>query len=270
MYHQDNSPSIRLHLHMSFEFQSLHFLIDLLPDLLLLQLSELRLPRGVRSETRTGKTGRVQVSEPLVLIDLILQTPLYKPLDILSCLLLQFLLLLHLPLLLPLLLLHLPLFSHLIHHPLHCQGLLNSWFQLFLRLKFNVLFDKVEVFHFPQPRILGVLDDDDVSDCEWLVVYEIEVELGLLVELLDGVEGVDVARGSDADYFGVLGEYFVTDRVLVLPLLVLGPVHRDEISNLHSLSCHRVLGVLLEERNYVQHLEDMSLEGAHGVLEGGQ
>ena len=116
------------------------------------------------------------------------------------------------------------------------------------------------------------MDCDDVFGCEGLVCDQIEVELGFLVEFVDSIVSIDVARCSDADNVRRLSEYLVADGVLVLVhcVLVFGasPVHFDEIAGLEGLTCNWVALVLLDEGHDVENVENVAIRSADWILKG--
>jgi hypothetical protein len=97
---------------------------------------------------------------------------------------------------------------------------------------------------------------------------EVEEELGFFVEFVNGVEGVDVSGGLDANDVGVFGEDFVADGVLVLVFLVFAPVHFDEVGGFESFSSNGTAVVLFDKGNDVVDIEDVAFLGADGVFEG--
>jgi hypothetical protein len=97
---------------------------------------------------------------------------------------------------------------------------------------------------------------------------EVEEEFRFFVEFVNGVEGVDVSGGFDANDVGVFGEDFVADGVLVFVFLIFTPVHLDEVGGFKGFSSYRTAVVLFNKGNDVIDIEDVAFLGADGVFEG--
>ena len=70
-------------------------------------------------------------------------------------------------------------------------------------------------------RGLRVLDCEEFFRIKLLVCHQVEIVLGILVELLVGIVGVDIAGFSHSHDMRVLRKRLVSDRTVVLTLVVL-------------------------------------------------
>ena len=97
---------------------------------------------------------------------------------------------------------------------------------------------------------------------------EVEEEFGFFVEFVNGVKGVYVSGGFDANDVGVFGEDFVADGVLVLVFLVFTPINFDEVGGFESFSCNGTAVVLFNKGNDMVDIKDVAFLSADGVFEG--
>lgn len=120
MNYKNNCSSVCYHLHITFHLQPFHLFVNFLSNLILLQLSELWFSWNIGCEASTCGTCWIEVSEPLMFIDLIFNTPFNETLDIFPRLFLKFEFFLCLNLFFFLVLFLFFLFACFVHDSLHC------------------------------------------------------------------------------------------------------------------------------------------------------
>lgn len=97
---------------------------------------------------------------------------------------------------------------------------------------------------------------------------KVEVELFLLIELLNGIESVNVARCLNANDVRVFSEDLITDGIFVLTLFIHGPVHLDELTRFERPARDGTPLELLDEGHDVDNIKDVSLYCADCIFEG--
>lgn len=122
--------------------------------------------------------------------------------------------------------------------------------------------------------IFGILNSDDIlrfkriiCDSSNFTCNQIEKVLFFFVELLNRLVGVDIARSFDAYYVSIFSEDLITDWILVLFFLVLGPVHFDQLADAQRTTSNWTSFVFFDKVSNVYAFKYVSLYCADRVSE---
>ena len=108
-------------------------------------------------------------------------------------------------------------------------------------------------------RLRGVLQRDYVLGAEVLAGKQVFPVAGLLAQLFDRLDAVDVTTRLDRHDVGVVREDLEGNRAVVLALGVFVERQLDQVTRGKGLACHWVLFVLFQVWDYVDQLEDYAL-----------
>jgi hypothetical protein len=261
-----NFTPISDHLYVTVHLLFFYLSIDFVTDLLSFEISVGNLTGFIRCKTGAGDTGRVVVGETVVFVYVILDRPLDETFDIFSSFLVKFDFLLDFKLFLLLLFVCFLFDVDFIHNFGDSHCLLYAWF-IILDLKEYVLLNEIELLHWASLCVLGVLYSDDVAVGERHITHQINVVFCLLVKLKNGIVRVHISWCFDAYNMRVVSEDLVADGVLILTLLVLWPMHLDEIIWFQRFARNGILLEFLNEGYNVEHLKYIPINSTHGILE---
>mmetsp|Transcript_105402 Transcript_105402/g.308129 ORF Transcript_105402/g.308129 Transcript_105402/m.308129 type:complete len:300 (+) Transcript_105402:945-1844(+) len=127
---------------------------------------------------------------------------------------------------------------------------------------------EVELVDLASGDVVWVLDLDYVGPLERLRGDEVREVLHLPVELLHGLEAVDMARGRVGHNVAMVGEGLEGDGAMHLPLVVAMELKRYELADLQPPTSDGIHAEPLDVRDDVRNLKHCAITSADWVLEG--
>jgi hypothetical protein len=260
-------------LNISFHFIFPYFIVYFVPNFRTSEFPERHQSILIGRICCTRETCRVWISLSLMFIYFVFNTPLYKPFHIFPRLQLSLLLplILHLSLFFHFLLFL--LFIHLLKYSCNGIGCIDLRGEFLRSNKRQTILNIVKIAELPFFLLLWILNTDDICSSERLFRNQVMPILRFLVQLQHCLITVYIACCSDTNDMRGFSKYLIADRILILihciRILRTSPMHLDQITCLEWQPSYRVALVLLDERHYIQNIENVSFGGADRVFEWG-